>query len=88
MYNACCSIHPVATAYLVTVGMQHTRYTVEEVDEYQLVCFEVLFGNVDDRELLIYYTTQDGTASEYSHHQCSFFVSLRHFIDTHDTCIL
>ena len=44
--------------------MQQTVYTVTEVDEYQLVCFEVLAGDVEGREIVIDYTTISGTASK------------------------
>lgn len=51
-------------AYSVTVGLQQTAYTVTEVDDYQLVCFEVLSGDVDGRELVFDYSTASGTASK------------------------
>ena len=51
-------------AYAVTVGLQQTAYTVTEVDDYQLVCFEVLSGDVDGRELVFSYSTVSGTASK------------------------
>ena len=45
--------------------MQQTAYTVGEVDDYQLVCFEVLSGDIDGREIVIDYSTASGTASMY-----------------------
>ena len=51
------------TAYAVTVGMQQTSYTIGEVDEHQLVCFEVLSGDLVGRELVFDYSTTSGTAS-------------------------
>ena len=56
----------ITAAYSVTVGMQQTAYTVTEVDEYQLVCFEVLAGDVEGREIVIDYSTTSGTASKLS----------------------
>ncbi|CAI8052156.1 hypothetical protein GBAR_LOCUS28548, partial [Geodia barretti] len=52
----------------VTIGMEQTEYTVGEVDDYQLVCFGVLSGNIDSREIVFDYTTASGTAdtSDYS----------------------
>ena len=55
--------HP--TALPVTIGIQQTAYTVTEVDDYQLVCFEVLSGDIDGREIVIDYSTASGTASMY-----------------------
>lgn len=43
--------------------MQQTAYTVGEVDDYQLACFEVLSGDIDGREIVIDYSTASGTAS-------------------------
>jgi hypothetical protein len=51
-------------------------YTVEEVDEYQLVCFEVLFGHVDGRELEIYYTVLSGTATTSDYYAASGRVTI------------
>jgi hypothetical protein len=51
------------SAYSVTIGLQQTAYTVTEVDEQQLVCFEVLSGDVNGREFVIDYTTSSGTAT-------------------------
>lgn len=53
----------IVAAYSVTVGLQQTAYTITEVDGYQLVCLEVLSGNVEGRELVFDYTTSSGTAS-------------------------
>ena len=50
-------------AYSVTVGMQQTAYTVGEVDGYQLVCFELVSGDLAGRELTFDYSTTSGTAS-------------------------
>ena len=46
----------------VTIGMEQTEYTVGEVDDYLLVCFGVLSGNIDSREIVFDYTTASGTA--------------------------
>lgn len=35
-----------------------------EVDDYQLVCFEILSGDIDGREIVFDYTTASGTASK------------------------
>ena len=59
--NSCVYLH---TALPVTVGIQQTAYTIGEVDEYQLVCFEVLSGDLDSREIIFDYTTSSGTASK------------------------
>ena len=56
--------HCCITAYSVTIGLQQTAYTVTEDDEQQLVCFEVLSGDVNGREFVIDYTTSSGTASK------------------------
>ena len=48
----------------MTIGLQQTAYTVTEDDEQQLVCFEVLSGDVNGREFVIDYTTSSGTASK------------------------
>ena len=63
------TIH-LPSALSVTVGMQQTAYTVGEVDDYQLVCFKVLSGDLDNREIVFDYTTTSGTACEhnYSYH--------------------
>ena len=50
-------------AYPVTVGMQQTDYTVDEVAGYQLVCVGVLSGEIAGRELTFQYSTASGTAS-------------------------
>ena len=47
----------------VTVGIQQTAYTVDEVDDYQLVCVEVLAGDIDGREVTVNYLTASGSAS-------------------------
>ena len=46
------------------MGLQQTAYTVGEVDGYQLVCFEVLAGDIDGREIVINFSTASGTASK------------------------
>lgn len=51
------------TVLPVTIGLQQTAYTVGEVDDYQLVCLEVLSGDIDGREIIINYLTASGTAS-------------------------
>ena len=50
------------SAYSVTVGVQQTAYTVGEVDGYQLVCFELVSGDLARRELTFDYSTTSGTA--------------------------
>ena len=42
--------------------MMQTEYTVGEIDDYQLVCFGVLSGDIDSREIVFDYTTSSGTA--------------------------
>ena len=61
------SLNMLLAAYSVNVGLQQTTYTVTEVDEQQLVCFEVLSGDVNGREFVIDYTTSSGTASKSFH---------------------
>ena len=58
-------------AYSVTIGLQQTTYTVSEVDQHQLVCLEVLSGDVDGREFVINYATSSGTAGKLSY--CEHF---------------
>ena len=50
------------TVLSVTIGMMQTEYTVGEVDGYQLVCFGVLSGDIDNREIVFTYSTSSGTA--------------------------
>jgi hypothetical protein len=47
----------------IVVGFEETAYIVYEVDGYQLVYIDVLSGNVDGREIRLYYCTTSGTAS-------------------------
>ena len=46
----------------LVVGFQQTAYTIDEVDGYQLVCIQVLSGDVDGREIMLDYSTSSGTA--------------------------
>ena len=63
-YRLPSNVYPyICAALSVTVGMLQTAYTVGEVDGYQLVCFGVLSGDIDEREIVISYTTVSGTAS-------------------------
>ena len=48
----------------VTIGLQQTAYTVTEIDEQQLVCFEVLSGYITGSDIVIDYATISGTASK------------------------
>ena len=50
------------TVLPVTIGMMQTEYTVGEIDGHQLVCFGVLSGDIDNREIVFDYTTSSGTA--------------------------
>ena len=47
----------------LVVGFEQTAYTIDEVDGYQLVCIDVLSGDVDGREIVLDYSTTSGTAS-------------------------
>ena len=49
-------------ALSVTIGMEQTEYTIGEVDDYQLVCFGVLSGDLDNRVIVFDYSTSSGTA--------------------------
>ena len=42
--------------------MMQTEYTVGEIDGHQLVCFGLLSGDIDNREIVFDYTTSSGTA--------------------------
>jgi hypothetical protein len=51
------------------IGFEKTAYTVSEVDGFQVVCIDVLSGDVDGREIILDYSTSSGSASssDYSH---------------------
>ena len=51
-----------STATPVTIGLQKTSYSVYETDEYQVVCAEVLSGDIAGRSIDISYTTEGDTA--------------------------
>ena len=46
----------------MTIGLQETFYSVYETDEYQVVCAEVLSGDIAGRYIDIEYTTESDTA--------------------------
>ena len=48
----------------LVVGFEQSSYRVDEVDSYQMVCIEVLSGDVDGREIVLDYSTASGTASK------------------------
>ena len=52
----------VKTATSVTIGLQETSYSVYETDEYQVVCAEVLSGDIAGRSIDINYITESDTA--------------------------
>ena len=56
------SVHFPYIATLVTIGLQKTAYPVDETDEYQVVCAEVLSGDIDGRSIVIGYITTSNTA--------------------------
>jgi len=47
----------------VTIGVQHTTYSVGEIDGTQAVCIEVTSGDIAGREIAITYSTADGSAT-------------------------
>ena len=47
----------------ITIGVQHTTYSVGEIDGTQAVCIEVISGDTAGREIVINYSTTDGSAS-------------------------
>ena len=50
----------------MTIGLQQTAYSVYETDEYQVVCAEVLSGDIAGRNIMIdYITTSDTAEGEY-----------------------
>ena len=51
-----------STATSVTIGLQKTSYSVYETDEYQVVCAEVLSGDIAGRSIDISYITEGDTA--------------------------
>lgn len=53
------------TATPVTIGLQQTAYSVYETDEYQVVCAEVMSGDIAGRNIKIDYETTGDTASMY-----------------------
>ena len=56
-------------ALSVTIGLEESEYTVGEVDDYQLVCFGVLSGDIDNREIIFDYSTTPGTACKITVYQ-------------------
>ena len=56
--------HTLSTsaATSVTIGLQETSYSVYETDEYQVVCAEVLSGDIAGRSININYITESDTA--------------------------
>ena len=46
----------------MTIGLQETAYSVYETDEYQVVCAEVLSGDIAGQSIDIDYTTESDTA--------------------------
>ena len=56
--------HTLSTsaATSVTIGLQETSYSVYETDEYQVVCAEVLSGDIAGRSINIIYITESDTA--------------------------
>ena len=54
---------------VVRVGFEQTAYLVGEVDGFQLVCIDVLSGELDGREIELDYSTTSGSASKF--HDCS-----------------
>ena len=46
----------------VTIGLQKTSYSVYETDEYQVVCAEVLSGDIAGRSIDIEYVTTSDAA--------------------------
>lgn len=58
-------MYDILAALSVTVGIQQTTYTIGEIDDYQLVCIEVLSGDIDGREIVFDYSTASGSASKH-----------------------
>ena len=52
----------LSAATSVTIGLQMTSYSVYETDEYQVVCAEVLSGDIAGRNIDIDYITISDTA--------------------------
>ena len=46
----------------MTIGLQKTSYSVYETDKYQVVCAEILSGDIAGRSIDISYTTEGDTA--------------------------
>ena len=67
-FTAIIQHHHAETA--LRVGLEHTAYTVDEVDGFQLVCIDVLSGDVDGREITLDYSTSSGTASTFMLYMC------------------
>ena len=68
----CCGVRyrefcNVAAVLPVTLGLQQTLYEIGEVDGYQLVCLEVLCGDIDNREIVLGYSTASGSAGRELH---------------------
>ena len=64
----CNTFYSAATS--VTIGLQETSYSVYETDEYQVVCAEVLSGDIAGRNIVIEYSTESDTAEgrlQHSH---------------------
>ena len=58
------------TATTVTIGLQETSYSVYETDEYQVVCAEVLSGDIAGRNIVIEYSTESDTAEGRDPRSC------------------
>ena len=67
--------HNVAETAL-RVGLEETAYTVDEVDGFQLVCIDVLSGDVDGREITLNYFTRSGSASTFLLFTCFFHMHI------------
>ena len=54
-------IHHLAAPVVavVTIGLQHTQYTVSDTAEYEFVCAEVQSGSVAERDITIQYSVTD-----------------------------
>ena len=57
----------------VTIGLQWTAYSVYETDEYQVVCAEVLSGDIAKQSIEIEYITTSDTAEGDDVHQCLLY---------------
>ena len=54
----------------VTIRLQETSYSVYETDEYQVVCAEVLSGDIAGRNIVIEYSTESDTAEGRDPRSC------------------